>query len=155
MANKEISVKISADSKSAEKNMVKVTEALNGLSAASSKTNSALNKSNTILVQIAKMFGELNSTVKTMRDSLNKLNEKPVQRVGDALERAGRQARQSAQNTKEATSQLGKLNAAANAIAGLQVGGAVAGIVSGIAGMGVAAVQSAAQMRHLSQASLA
>ena len=148
MANKEISVKISADSKSAEKNMVKVTEALNGLSAASSKTNSALNKSNTILVQIAKMFGELNSTVKTMRDSLNKLNEKPVQRVGDALERAGRQARQSAQNTKEATSQLGKLNAAANAIAGLQVGGAVAGIVSGIAGMGVAAVQSAAQMRQ-------
>lgn len=148
MASKEVSVKITAESKAAEKNMEKVTEALNGLSAASSKSNSALNKSNAILIQIAKMFSDLNGTVKTMRDSLNKLDAKPVNRVGDAMERAGRQAKQGAQNTKEAVSQFGKLNAAANAIAGLQLGGAIGGIVSGIAGMGVASIQAAAQMRQ-------
>ena len=148
MASKNISVKITADSKAAEKNMEKVTEALNGLSTASSKSSDALSKSQAILQRIAKMFEELNGNVKAMRDSISKLDEKPVKRVGDAMEQAGKQAKQSAQNTKEAASRFDKLNNAANAIAGLQLGGAVAGIVSSIAGMGVASVQAAAQMRQ-------
>lgn len=148
MASKDISVKITADSNAAEKNMKKVTEALNGLSAASSKSSDALSKSQAVLQRIAKMFEELNGNVKAMRDSISKLDEKPVKRVGDAMERAGKQAKQSAQNTKEAASQFNKLNNAANAIAGLQLGGAVAGVVSSIAGMGVASIQAAAQMRQ-------
>lgn len=148
MADKKISVKITADSKSAEKSMEKVTEALNGLSGASSKSDSAMNKSAVILRHIAKMFEQLNADVRAMRDSISKLDEKPVKRVGDAMEKAGKQAKRSAKSTKDAASQFDKLNALASTVAGVQLGGAAGGIISSIAGMGAASIQAAAQMRQ-------
>lgn len=148
MSRKEISVKISADSKSAEKSMGKVTAELNKLSASTSKSDGIMGKAQATLKRISAMFGQLASSVSSAKGSIDRLDSKPIEKVGKAAERAGAQAKKGANNIKSIASSMEKLNTIGNAIAGVQLGGAAAGVVSNIVSMGVASIQAAAQMRQ-------
>ena len=87
MANKEISVKITADSKQAEQGFSRTAAAVEAAGEAAGRMSAKMSKSTAILTDIAKMFQQLNSDVKAMRKSLDSIASKNVRRVGDAVQK--------------------------------------------------------------------
>ena len=70
MADKQISVKITADSKQAEQGFSRTAAAVEAAGEAAGRMSAKMSKSTAILTDIAKMFQQLNSDVKAMRKSL-------------------------------------------------------------------------------------
>lgn len=147
MANKEISVKITADSKQAEQGFSR-TAAVEATGEAAGRMSAKMSKSTAILTDIAKMFQQLNSDVKAMRKSLDSINSKNVRRVGDDLETVSKQSKKATSGIKGFADKCNKMTGALSAIAAVQLGSVFTGMAGGILNMGIASVQAAAQMRQ-------
>lgn len=148
MANKEISVKITADSKQAEQGFSKTAAAVEAAGEAAGRMSAKMSKSTAILTDIAKMFQQLNSDVKAMRKSLDSIDSKNVRRVGDDLETVSKQSQKATSGIKGFADKCNKMTGALSAIAAVQLGGVFTGMAGGILNMGIASVQAAAQMRQ-------
>lgn len=148
MANKEISVKITADSKQAEQGFSRTAAAVEAAGEAAGRMSAKMSKSTAILTDIAKMFQQLNSDVKAMRKSLDSIDSKNVRRVGDALETVSKQSKKATSGIKGFADKCNKMTGALSAIAAVQLGNVFTGMAGGILNMGIASVQAAAQMRQ-------
>lgn len=148
MANKEISVKITADSKQAEQGFSRTAAAVDAAGEAAGRMSAKMSKSTAILTDIAKMFQQLNSDVKAMRKSLDSIDSKNVRRVGDDLETVSKQSKKATSGIKGFADKCNKMTGALSAIAAVQLGGVFTGMAGGILNMGIASVQAAAQMRQ-------
>lgn len=148
MANKEISVKITADSKQAEQGFSRTAAAVEATGEAASRMSAKMSKSTAILTDIAKMFQQLNSDVKAMRKSLDSIDSKNVRRVGDDLETVSKQSKKATSGIKGFADKCNKMTGALSAIAAVQLGSVFTGMAGGILNMGIASVQAAAQMRQ-------
>lgn len=148
MANKEISVKITADSKQAEQGFSRTAAAVEAAGDAAGRMSAKMSKSTAILTDIAKMFQQLNSDVKAMRKSLDSIDSKNVRRVGDDLETVSKQSKKATSGIKGFADKCNKMTGALSAIAAVQLGGVFTGMAGGILNMGIASVQAAAQMRQ-------
>lgn len=148
MANKEISVKITADSKQAEQGFSRTAAAVEAAGEAAGRMSAKMSKSTAILTDIAKMFQQLNSDVKAMRKSLDSIDSKNVRRVGDDLETVSKQSQKATSGIKGFADKCNKMTGALSAIAAVQLGSVSAGMAGGILNMGIASVQAAAQMRQ-------
>ncbi|WP_337477825.1 tape measure protein [Phascolarctobacterium succinatutens] len=148
MANKEISVKITADSKQAEQGFSRTAAAVEATGEAAGRMSAKMSKSTAILTDIAKMFQQLNSDVKAMRKSLDSIDSKNVRRVGDDLETVSKQSKKATSGIKGFADKCNKMTGALSAIAAVQLGSLFTGMAGGILNMGIASVQAAAQMRQ-------
>lgn len=148
MANKEISVKITADSKQAEQCFSRTAAAVEAAGEAAGRMSAKMSKSTAILTDIAKMFQQLNSDVKAMRKSLDSIDSKNVRRVGDDLETVSKQSKKATSGIKGFADKCNKMTGALSAIAAVQLGSVFTGMAGGILNMGIASVQAAAQMRQ-------
>lgn len=148
MANKEISVKITADSKQAEQGFSRTAAAVEAAGEAAGRMSAKMSKSTAILTDIAKMFQQLNSDVKAMRKSLDSIDSKNVRRVGDDLETVSKQSQKATSGIKGFADKCNKMTGALSAIAAVQLGNVFTGMAGGILNMGIASVQAAAQMRQ-------
>ena len=148
MANKEISVKITADSKQAEQGFSRTAAAVEATGEAAGRMSAKMSKSTAILTDIAKMFQQLNSDVKAMRKSLDSIDSKNVRRVGDDLETVSKQSKKATSGIKGFADKCNKMSGALSAIAAVQLGSVFTGMAGGILNMGIASVQAAAQMRQ-------
>lgn len=148
MANKEISVKITADSKQAEQGFSRTAVAVEAAGEAAGRMSAKMSKSTAILTDIAKMFQQLNSDVKAMRKSLDSIDSKNVRRVGDDLETVSKQSKKATSGMKGFADKCNKMTGALSAIAAVQLGSVFTGMAGGILNMGIASVQAAAQMRQ-------
>lgn len=148
MANKEISVKITADSKQAEQGFNRTAAAVEAAGDAAGRMSAKMSKSTAILADIAKMFQQLNSDVKAMRKSLDSIDSKNVRRVGDDLETVSKQSKKATSGIKGFADKCNKMTGALSAIAAVQLGSVFTGMAGGILNMGIASVQAAAQMRQ-------
>lgn len=148
MANKEISVKITADSKQAEQGFSRTAVAVEAAGEAAGRMSAKMSKSTAILTDIAKMFQQLNSDVKAMRKSLDSIDSKNVRRVGDDLETVSKQSKKATSGMKGFADKCNKMTGALSAIAAVQLGSVFTGMAGGILDMGIASVQAAAQMRQ-------
>lgn len=148
MANKEISVKITADSKQAEQGFSRTAAAVDAAGEAAGRMSAKMSKSTAILTDIAKMFQQLNSDVKAMRKSLDSIDSKNVRRVGDDLETVSKQSKKATSGIKCFADKCNKMTGALSAIAAVQLGSVFTGMAGGILNMGIASVQAAAQMRQ-------
>lgn len=148
MANKEISVKITADSKQAEQGFSRTAAAVEAAGDAAGRMSAKMSKSTAILTDIAKMFQQLNSDVKAMRKSLDSIDSKNVRRVGDELETVSKQSKKATSGIKGFADKGNKMTGALSAIAAVQLGSVFTGMAGGILNMGIASVQAAAQMRQ-------
>lgn len=148
MANKEISVKITADSKQAEQGFSRTAAAVEAAGEAAGRMSAKMSKSIAILTDIAKMFQQLNSDVKAMRKSLDSIDSKNVRRVGDDLETVSKQSKKATSGIKGFADKCNKMTGALSAIAAVQLGSLFTGMAGGILNMGIASVQAAAQMRQ-------
>lgn len=148
MANKEISVKITADSKQAEQGFSRTAAAVEAAGEAAGRMSAKMSKSTAILTDIAKMFQQLNSDVKAMRKSLDSIDSKNVRRVGDDLETVSKQSEKATSGIKGFADKCNKMTGALSAIAAVQLGSVFTGMAGGILNMGIASVQAAAQMRQ-------
>lgn len=148
MANKEISVKITADSKQAEQGFSRTAAAVEAAGEAAGRMSAKMSKSTAILTDIAKMFQQLNSDVKAMRKSLDSIDSKNVRRVGDELETVSKQSKKATSGIKGFADKCNKMTGALSAIAAVQLGSVFTGMAGGILNMGIASVQAAAQMRQ-------
>lgn len=148
MANKEISVKITADSKQAEQGFSRTAAAVEAAGEAAGRMSAKMSKSTAILIDIAKMFQQLNSDVKAMRKSLDSIDSKNVRRVGDDLETVSKQSKKATSGIKGFADKCNKMTGALSAIAAVQLGNVFTGMAGGILNMGIASVQAAAQMRQ-------
>lgn len=144
MADKQISVKITADSKQAEQGFNRTAVAVE----AAGRMSAKMSKSTAILADIAKMFQQLNSDVKAMRKSLESIDSKNVRRVGDDLETVSKQSKKATGGIKGFADKCNKMTGALSAIAAVQLGSVFTGMAGGILNMGIASVQAAAQMRQ-------
>lgn len=148
MANKEISVKITADSKQAEQGFSRTAAAVDAAGEAAGRMSAKMSKSTAILTDIAKMFQQLNSDVKAMRKSLDSIDSKNVRRVADDLETVSKQSKKATSGIKGFADKCNKMTGALSAIAAVQLGSVFTGMAGGILNMGIASVQAAAQMRQ-------
>ena len=148
MADKQISVKITADSKQAEQGFNRTAVAVEAAGEAAGRMSAKMSKSTAILADIAKMFQQLNSDVKAMRKSLDSIDSKNVRRVGDDLETVSRQSQKATSGIKGFADKCNKMTGALSAIAAVQLGSVFTGMAGGILNMGIASVQAAAQMRQ-------
>lgn len=148
MANKEISVKITADSKQAEQGFSRTAAAVEAAGEAAGRMSAKMSKSTAILTDIAKMFQQLNSDVKAMRKSLDSIDSKNVRRVCDDLETVSKQSKKATSGIKGFADKCNKMTGALSAIAAVQLGSVFTGMAGGILNMGIASVQAAAQMRQ-------
>lgn len=148
MANKAISVKITADSKQAEQGFSRTAAAVEAAGEAAGRMSAKMSKSTAILADIAKMFQQLNSDVKAMRKSLDSIDSKNVRRVGDDLETVSKQSKKATSGIKGFADKCNKMTGALSAIAAVQLGSLFTGMAGGILNMGIASVQAAAQMRQ-------
>lgn len=148
MANKEISVKITADSKQAEQGFSRTAAAVDAAGEAAGRMSAKMSKSTAILTDIAKMFQQLNSDVKAMRKSLDSIDSKNVRRVCDDLETVSKQSQKATSGIKGFADKCNKMTGALSAIAAVQLGSVFTGMAGGILNMGIASVQAAAQMRQ-------
>lgn len=148
MASKEISVKITADSKQAEQGFSRTAAAVDAAGEAAGRMSAKMSKSTAILTDIAKMFQQLNSDVKAMRKSLDSIDSKNVRRVADDLETVSKQSKKATSGIKGFADKCNKMTGALSAIAAVQLGSVFAGMAGGILNMGIASVQAAAQMRQ-------
>ena len=148
MANKEISVKITADSKQAEQGFSRTAAAVEAAGEAAGRMSAKMSKSTAILTDIAKMFQQLNSDVKAMRKSLESIDSKNVRRVGDDLKTVSKQSKKATSGIKGFADKCNKMTGALSAIAAVQLGSVFTGMAGGILNMGIASVQAAAQMRQ-------
>lgn len=148
MANKEISVKITADSKQAEQGFSRTAAAVETAGEAAGRMSAKMSKSTAILTDIAKMFQQLNSDVKAMRKSLDSIDSKNVRRVGDDLGTVSKQSKKATSGIKGFADKCNKMSGALSAIAAVQLGSVFTGMAGGILNMGIASVQAAAQMRQ-------
>lgn len=148
MANKEISVKITADSKQAEQGFSRTAAAVEAAGEAAGRMSAKMSKSTAILTDIAKMFQQLNSDVKAMRKSLDSIDSKNVRRVGDDLETVSKQSKKATSGIKGFADKCNKMTGALSAIAAVQLGSVFTGMAGGILNMGIASVQAAAQRRQ-------
>lgn len=148
MANKEISVKITADSKQAEQGFSRTAAAVEAAGDAAGRMSAKMSKSTAILADIAKMFQQLNSDVKAMRKSLDSIDSKNVRRVGDELETVSKQSKKATSGIKGFADKCNKMTGVLSAIAAVQLGSVFTGMAGGILNMGIASVQAAAQMRQ-------
>lgn len=148
MANKEISVKITADSKQAEQGFSRTAAAVEAAGEAADRMSAKMSKSTAILTDIAKMFQQLNSDVKAMRKSLDSIDSKNVRRVGDDLKTVSKQSQKATSGIKGFADKCNKMTGALSAIAAVQLGSVFTGMAGGILNMGIASVQAAAQMRQ-------
>lgn len=148
MADKQISVKITADSKQAEQGFNRTAVAVEAAGDAAGRMSAKMSKSTAILADIAKMFQQLNSDVKAMRKSLDSINSKNVRRVGDDLETVSKQSKKATSGIKGFADKCNKMTGALSAIAAVQLGSVFTGMAGGILNMGIASVQAAAQMRQ-------
>lgn len=148
MANKEISVKITADSKQAEQGFSRTAAAVEAAGDAAGRMSAKMSKSTAILADIAKMFQQLNSDVKAMRKSLDSIDSKNVRSVGDDLETVSKQSKKATSGIKGFADKCNKMTGALSAIAAVQLGSVFTGMAGGILNMGIASVQAAAQMRQ-------
>lgn len=148
MANKEISVKITADSKQAEQGFSRTAAAVEAAGEAADRMSAKMSKSTAILTDIAKMFQQLNSDVKAMRKSLESIDSKNVRRVADDLETVSKQSKKATSGIKGFADKCNKMTGALSAIAAVQLGSVFTGMAGGILNMGIASVQAAAQMRQ-------
>lgn len=148
MASKEISVKITADSKQAEQGFSRTAAAVDAAGEAAGRMSAKMSKSTAILTDIAKMFQQLNSDVKAMRKSLDSIDSKNVRRVGDDLETVSKQSKKATSGIKGFADKCNKMTGALSAIAAVQLGSVFTGMAGGILNMGIASVQAAAQMRQ-------
>lgn len=148
MADKQISVKITADSKQAEQGFNRTAAAVEAAGEAAGRMSAKMSKSTAILADIAKMFQQLNSDVKAMRKSLESIDSKNVRRVGDDLETVSKQSKKATGGIKGFADKCNKMTGALSAIAAVQLGSVFTGMAGGILNMGVASVQAAAQMRQ-------
>lgn len=148
MANKEISVKITADSKQAEQGFSRTAAAVEAAGEAAGRMSAKMSKSTAILTDIAKMFQQLNSDVKAMRKSLDSIDSKNVRRVGDELETVSKQSKKATSGIKGFADKCNKMTRALSTIAAVQLGSVFTGMAGGILNMGIASVQAAAQMRQ-------
>lgn len=148
MADKEISVKITADSKQAEQGFSRTAAAVEAAGEAAGRMSAKMSKSTAILTDIAKMFQQLNSDVKAMRKSLDSIDSKNVRRVGDDLETVSKQSKKATSGIKGFADKCNKMTGALSAIAAVQLGSVFTGMAGGILNMGIASVQAAAQMRQ-------
>lgn len=148
MADKQISVKITADSKQAEQGFNRTAAAVEAAGDAAGRMSAKMSKSTAILADIAKMFQQLNSDVKAMRKSLESIDSKNVRRVGDDLETVSKQSKKATSGIKGFADKCNKMTGALSAIAAVQLGSVFTGMAGGILNMGIASVQAAAQMRQ-------
>lgn len=148
MADKQISVKITADSKQAEQGFNRTAAAVEAAGEAAGRMSAKMSKSTAILADIAKMFQQLNSDVKAMRKSLDSIDSKNVRRVGDDLETVSKQSKKATSGIKGFADKCNKMTGALSAIAAVQLGSVFTGMAGGILNMGIASVQAAAQMRQ-------
>lgn len=148
MADKQISVKITADSKQAEQGFNRTAVAVEAAGEATGRMSAKMSKSTAILADIAKMFQQLNSDVKAMRKSLDSIDSKNVRRVGDDLETVSKQSKKATSGIKGFADKCNKMTGALSAIAAVQLGSVFTGMAGGILNMGIASVQAAAQMRQ-------
>ena len=148
MADKQISVKITADSKQAEQGFNRTAAAVEAAGEAAGRMSAKMSKSTAILADIAKMFQQLNSDVKAMRKSLESIDSKNVRRVGDDLETVSKQSKKATSGIKGFADKCNKMTGALSAIAAVQLGSVFTGMAGGILNMGIASVQAAAQMRQ-------
>lgn len=148
MADKQISVKITADSKQAEQGFNRTAAAVEAAGEAAGRMSAKMSKSTAILSDIAKMFQQLNSDVKAMRKSLDSIDSKNVRRVGDDLETVSKQSKKATSGIKGFADKCNKMTGALSAIAAVQLGSVFTGMAGGILNMGIASVQAAAQMRQ-------
>lgn len=148
MADKQISVKITADSKQAEQGFNRTAVAVEAAGEAAGRMSAKMSKSTAILTDIAKMFQQLNSDVKAMRKSLDSIDSKNVRRVGDDLETVSKQSKKATSGIKDFADKCNKMTGALSAIAAVQLGSVFTGMAGGILNMGIASVQAAAQMRQ-------
>lgn len=148
MADKQISVKITADSKQAEQGFSRTAAAVEAAGEAAGRMSAKMSKSTAILTDIAKMFQQLNSDVKAMRKSLDSIDSKNVRRVGDDLETVSKQSKKATSGIKGFADKCNKITGALSAIAAVQLGSVFTGMAGGILNMGIASVQAAAQMRQ-------
>ena len=148
MANKEISVKITADSKQAEQGFSRTAAAVDAAGEAAGRMSAKMSKSTAILTDIAKMFQQLNSDVKAMRKSLDSIDSKNVRRVADDLETVSKQSKKATSGIKGFADKCNKMTGALSAIAAVQLGSVFTGMAGGILNMGIASIQAAAQMRQ-------
>lgn len=148
MADKQISVKITADSKQAEQGFSRTAAAVEAAGEAAGRMSAKMSKSTAILTDIAKMFQQLNSDVKAMRKSLDSIDSKNVRRVGDDLGTVSKQSKKATSGIKGFADKCNKMTGALSAIAAVQLGNVFTGMAGGILNMGIASVQAAAQMRQ-------
>lgn len=148
MADKQISVKITADSKQAEQGFNRTAAAVEAAGDAAGRMSAKMSKSTAILADIAKMFQQLNSDVKAMRKSLESIDSKNVRRVADDMETVSKQSKKAASGIKGFADKCNKMTGALSAIAAVQLGSVFTGMAGGILNMGIASVQAAAQMRQ-------
>lgn len=148
MADKQISVKITADSKQAEQGFSRTAAAVEAAGEAAGRMSAKMSKSTAILADIAKMFQQLNSDVKAMRKSLDSIDSKNVRRVGDNLETVSKQSKKATSGIKGFADKCNKMTGALSAIAAVQLGSVFTGMAGGILNMGIASIQAAAQMRQ-------
>lgn len=148
MADKQISVKITADSKQAEQGFNRTAVAVEAAGEAAGRMSAKMSKSTAILADIAKMFQQLNSDVKAMRKSLDSIDSKNVRRVGDDLKTVSKQSKKATSGIKGFADKCNKMTGALSAIAAVQLGSVFTGMAGGILNMGIASVQAAAQMRQ-------
>ena len=148
MADKQISVKITADSKQAEQGFNRTAVAVEAAGEAAGRMSAKMSKSTAILADIAKMFQQLNSDVKAMRKSLDSIDSKNFRRVGDDLETVSKQSKKATSGIKGFADKCNKMTGALSAIAAVQLGSVFTGMAGGILNMGIASVQAAAQMRQ-------
>lgn len=148
MADKQISVKITADSKQAEQGFSRTAAAVEAAGEAAGRMSAKMSKSTAILTDIAKMFQQLNSDVKAMRKSLDSIDSKNVRRVGDNLKTVSKQSKKATSGIKGFADKCNKMTGALSAIAAVQLGSVFTGMAGGILNMGIASVQAAAQMRQ-------
>ena len=148
MADKKISVKITADSKQAEQGFNRTAVAVEAAGEAAGRMSAKMSKSTAILTDIAKMFQQLNSDVKAMRKSLDSIDSKNVRRVGDDLGTVSKQSEKATSGIKGFADKCNKMSGALSAIAAVQLGSVFTGMAGGILNMGIASVQAAAQMRQ-------
>ena len=148
MVDKQISVKITADSKQAEQGFSRTAAAVEAAGEAAGRMSAKMSKSTAILTDIAKMFQQLNSDVKAMRKSLDSIDSKNVRRVGDDLETVSKQSKKATSGIKGFADKCNKMTGALSAIAAVQLGSVFTGMAGGILNMGIASVQAAAQMRQ-------
>lgn len=148
MADKQISVKITADSKQAEQGFSRTAAAVEAAGEAAGRMSAKMSKSTAILTDIAKMFQQLNSDVKAKRKSLDSIDSKNVRRVGDELETVSKQSKKATSGIKGFADKCNKMSGALSAIAAVQLGSVFTGMAGGILNMGIASVQAAAQMRQ-------